>query len=159
MATMTSTLTPVSLESQFLKEAFMAVCLPLAGYIHLSLSLSLSHTHTHTHTHSLSLFHSRPNTLSLSLSLSPHPSHPIQGVYHSVKSFMNEAEYCSAVGITPGISGKTFIVQVHTPDTHALCSICSGTHTHQTHIAFVHFNSLIAGVWERGSALMPLSSS
>jgi glutamate dehydrogenase (NAD(P)+) len=34
-----------------------------------------------------------------------------RGIYHSVKSFISEAEYCSAVDITPGINGKTFVVQ------------------------------------------------
>ena len=37
--------------------------------------------------------------------------HP-QGVYHSVKSFINEAEYCSEIDMMPGIGGKTFVVQV-----------------------------------------------
>lgn len=34
-----------------------------------------------------------------------------RGVFHGIRSFLQEAEYCSAVSITPGISGKTFIVQ------------------------------------------------
>ena len=34
-----------------------------------------------------------------------------QRVFHSVRSFINEAEYCSEIGVTPGIAGKTYIVQ------------------------------------------------
>jgi glutamate dehydrogenase/leucine dehydrogenase len=32
-------------------------------------------------------------------------------VYHSINSFINDVNYCSSIGITPGIKGKTFIVQ------------------------------------------------
>lgn len=34
-----------------------------------------------------------------------------RGVYHSIKSFINEAEYCSEIDMVPGIGGKTFVVQ------------------------------------------------
>ena len=37
-----------------------------------------------------------------------------QGVFYSIRSFLNEAEYCSEVNLLPGIKGKTFIVQVGT---------------------------------------------
>ena len=36
----------------------------------------------------------------------------LQGVYYSIRSFVNEAEYCSEIDMIPGIGGKTFIVQV-----------------------------------------------
>ena len=38
--------------------------------------------------------------------------HDMQGVFYSIRSFCNEAEYCSEVDMVPGIQGKTFIVQV-----------------------------------------------
>ena len=44
----------------------------------------------------------------------------LQGVYHSVRSFLSEAEYCSTIGLPPGIAGKTFIVQVGTSWSDAL---------------------------------------
>lgn len=39
----------------------------------------------------------------------------LQGVYHCIRSFINEAEYCSEIDMVPGIGGKTFVVQVRTP--------------------------------------------
>ena len=38
----------------------------------------------------------------------------LQGVFYSIRSFCNEAEYCSEVDMVPGVEGKTFIVQVRT---------------------------------------------
>lgn len=37
----------------------------------------------------------------------------LQGVFYSIRSFCNEAEYCSEIDMVPGIQGKTFIVQVY----------------------------------------------
>jgi len=34
-----------------------------------------------------------------------------RGVFHGLENFANEASYMSMVGLTPGLSGKTFIVQ------------------------------------------------
>ena len=36
----------------------------------------------------------------------------VQGVYHCIRSFINESEYCSEIDMVPGIGGKTFVVQV-----------------------------------------------
>lgn len=35
-----------------------------------------------------------------------------QGLFYTVRSFINEPEYCSQIGLKPGLEGKTFIVQV-----------------------------------------------
>lgn len=37
----------------------------------------------------------------------------MQGIYYSLQSFLDKPEYCNAIDISPGISGKTFIVQVY----------------------------------------------
>lgn len=34
-----------------------------------------------------------------------------RGVFYSIRSFISESEYCSEIGLLPGIGGKTFIVQ------------------------------------------------
>ncbi|XP_064388934.1 glutamate dehydrogenase 1, mitochondrial-like [Halichondria panicea] len=34
-----------------------------------------------------------------------------RGVYYSIRSFIRDADYCSEIGVLPGIAGKTFIVQ------------------------------------------------
>lgn len=36
----------------------------------------------------------------------------LQGVFHSIKNFAEEASFMSMVGLTPGLGDKTFIVQV-----------------------------------------------
>jgi glutamate dehydrogenase (NAD(P)+) len=35
-----------------------------------------------------------------------------RGVFHGLDNFVNEAQYMSMIGNTPGWGGKTFIVQV-----------------------------------------------
>jgi len=35
-----------------------------------------------------------------------------RGVYHGLANFVDEASYMSMIGCTPGLGGKTFIVQV-----------------------------------------------
>ena len=35
-----------------------------------------------------------------------------RGVFHGIDNFINEAQYMSMIGHTPGWGGKTFIVQV-----------------------------------------------
>lgn len=35
----------------------------------------------------------------------------LQGVYHGIDNFINNPKFTSKLGITPGIKGKTFIVQ------------------------------------------------
>ena len=37
----------------------------------------------------------------------------MQGIYYSLRTFLDKPEYCNAIDISPGISGKTFIVQVN----------------------------------------------
>lgn len=41
------------------------------------------------------------------------PNLSLQGVFYGIRSFLSDPDYCSAINITQGISGKTFIVQVH----------------------------------------------
>ena len=35
-----------------------------------------------------------------------------QGLFFAVRSFIDESEYCSQIGLERGLEGKTFIVQV-----------------------------------------------
>lgn len=35
----------------------------------------------------------------------------IQGVFHGIDNFLSNPKYAAAVGLTPGLQGKTFIVQ------------------------------------------------
>ena len=50
------------------------------------------------------------------------PSLLPQGVFHSIKSFLDSPKYSSIIGLSPGIRGKTFIIQVQCKPVH--------THTH-----------------------------
>ena len=33
-------------------------------------------------------------------------------MFYSIRSFLDEPEYCSKIGLVPGIKNKTFVVQV-----------------------------------------------
>ena len=46
------------------------------------------------------------------------PSLLPQGVFHSIKSFLDSPKYSSIIGLSPGISGKTFIIQVQCKPVH-----------------------------------------
>ena len=46
------------------------------------------------------------------------PSLLPQGVFHSIKSFLDSPEYSSRIGLSPGIKGKTFIIQVQCKPVH-----------------------------------------
>lgn len=37
----------------------------------------------------------------------------MQGIYYSLRTLLDKPEYCNAIDLSPGISGKTFIVQVY----------------------------------------------
>ena len=64
------------------------------------------------------------------------PSLLPQGVFHSIKSFLDSPKYSSIIGLSPGISGKTFIIQVQ----------CKPVHTH-THCDSSLLLSSLAGFW------------